>query len=388
MPFGLQRVRPAKTENAFSFSISRRKWARSIGFLTAPLCISFRLQAAVFGCYRQTSGFSLHQNLRHGTRVERTRVMPAGIAVDATPATRLPPRHPHSPPSYREVGDLIGVNDGKGGNSKVGPRSPEQRHRGAGPSGSGRGSSSIRDAGDLSEDDDVGVDPRTPTNRAAPPSYEDALLSSRRVPPKSPPRPGHEHEGEKKKTNDTASSTVPFAAHPAPLPPRIGSQTVADRRSHPPNHSQREQSTMRSGFRSPRACQRGECERAIAAPREIDLRASDRRDPRRAPHRPLTPPSIPPSRSPQIRGDPRDLPRRASQAAHRARGPQGARVTTARPPRLQPRTAQHPRAAQPGAFLTLTNRLTRPFPDFDDDFHRLRRPRRGSPAEKRDAHSP
>ena len=199
MPFGLQRVRPAKTENAFSFSISRRKWARSIGFLTAPLCISFRLQAAVFGCYRQTSGFSLHQNLRHGTRVERTRVMPAGIAVDATPATRLPPRHPHSPPSYREVGDLIGVNDGKGGNSKVGPRSPEQRHRGAGPSGSGRGSSSIRDAGDLSEDDDVGVDPRTPTNRAAPPSYEDALLSSRRVPPKSPPRPGHEHEGEKKK---------------------------------------------------------------------------------------------------------------------------------------------------------------------------------------------
>lgn len=124
--------------------------------------------------------------------------MPAGIAVDATPATRLPPRHPHSPPSYREVGDLIGVNDGKGGNSKVGPRSPEQRHRGAGPSGSGRGTSSIRDAGDLSEDDHAGVDPRTPTNRAAPPSYEDALLSSRRVPPKSPPRPGHEHEGEKK----------------------------------------------------------------------------------------------------------------------------------------------------------------------------------------------
>ena len=121
----------------------------------------------------------------------RGRVMPAGIAVDTTPATRLPPW-------YREVGDLIGVNDGKGGNTKVGPRSPEQRHRG-GPSSSGRGTSSIRDAGDLSEDDDVGVDPRTPTNRAAPPSYEDALLSSRRVPPKSPPRPGHEHEGEKKK---------------------------------------------------------------------------------------------------------------------------------------------------------------------------------------------
>ena len=209
--------------------------------------------------------------------------MPAGIAVDTTPATRLPPRHPHSPPSYREVGDLIGVNDGKGGNSKVGPRSPEQRHRG-GPSGSGRGTSSIRDTGDLSEDDDVGVDPRTPTNRAAPPSYEDALLSSRRVPPKSPPRPGHEHEGEKKKTNDTASSAVPHAAHPAPLPPRIGSQTVADRASHPPNHSQREQSTMRSDSRSPRACQRGECERAIAAPRETDLRASDRRTNRAAPH--------------------------------------------------------------------------------------------------------
>ena len=41
---------------------------------------------------------------------------------------------------------------------------------------------------------------------------------------------------------------------------------------------------MRSGSRSPRACQRGECERAIAAPRESDLRASDRRTNRAAPH--------------------------------------------------------------------------------------------------------
>ena len=63
--------------------------------------------------------------------------MPAGIAVDATPSARLPPRHPHSPPSYREVGDLIGVNDGKSGRDRVGPRLPPDRLRrssGAGPS--------------------------------------------------------------------------------------------------------------------------------------------------------------------------------------------------------------------------------------------------------------
>jgi hypothetical protein len=271
----------------------------------------------------------------------------------------------------------------------VGPRSPEQRHRG-GPSCSGRGTSSIRDAGDLSEDDDVGVDPRTPTNRAAPPSYEDALLSSRRVPPKSPPRPGHEHEGEKKKP--TTPLRPPSLTPHIPRPYRRVSDLKPSLTVVPIHPITRRGSRARCarvpGPREPVK----EVSASVPSPRP---RTRDRPEslgpsdqPRRAPHRPLTPPSIPPSRSPQIRGDPRDLPRRASQAAHRARGPQGARVTTARPPRLQPRTAQHPRAAQPGAFLTLTNRLTRPFPDFDDDFHRLRRPRRGSPAEKRDAHSP
>ena len=64
----------------------------------------------------------------------------------------------------------------------------------------------------------------------------------------------------------------------------------------------------------------------------------------------------------------------------------------ASPPRVHPDCNLGPlnthARPKPGAFLTLTNRLTRPFPPFPDDFHRLRRPRRGSPAEKRDAHSP
>lgn len=53
--------------------------------------------------------------------------------------------------------------------------------------------------------------------------------------------------------------------------------------------------------------------------------ASDRRDSRRLDDRPLTPPHALPS-LPQIRGDPRDLSRGASQAAHGARGLQGARA--------------------------------------------------------------
>lgn len=144
--------------------------------------------------------------------------MPAGIAVDATPSAQLPPRHPHSPPSYREVGDLIGVNDGKSGRDRVGPRSPPDRLRrssGAGPSSRAVGGVDLGS----SEDDRVGAEPKTPTTRRAPPSYEDALLSARRIPPKSPPRPGAEHDGERGPKKNRRARLPRPNARPAPNTP-------------------------------------------------------------------------------------------------------------------------------------------------------------------------
>ena len=277
---------PPKQKNAFSFSISRRKWARSIGFLTAPLCISFRLQAAVFGCYRQTSGFSLHQNLRHGTRVERTRVMPAGIAVDATPATRLPP----TAPALAAV-----VSRGRGSHRSQRRKGREQQGGTAEP---GAEASRCRTIGQRPR---VVFHPRRRrfergrSRRSRPEDPDEprraAQLRGRAAQlakgtAEEPPRaPGHEHEGEKKKP--TTPLRPPSLSPHIPRPYRRVSDlkpslTVA---SHPPNHSQREQSTMRSDSRSPRACQRGECERAIAAPpNSRSTRASDRRTNRAAPH--------------------------------------------------------------------------------------------------------
>lgn len=166
--------------------------------------------------------------------------MPAGIAVDATPSARLPPRHPHSPPSYREVGDLIGVNDGKSGRDRVGPRSPPDRLRrssGAGPSSRAVGGVDLGS----SEDDRFGAEPKTPTTRRAPPSYEDALLSARRIPPKSPPRPGAEHDGErgpKKKPTRAPppSQRASRAEHPMtlPSPPRATRRGSGARRAWVP----------------------------------------------------------------------------------------------------------------------------------------------------------
>ena len=85
-----------------------------------------------------------------------------------------------------------------------------------------------------------GPSPR-PRRRAARRSYEDALLSARRIPPKSPPRPGAEHDGErgpKKKPTRAPppSQRASRAEHPMtlPSPPRATRRGSGARRARVP----------------------------------------------------------------------------------------------------------------------------------------------------------
>lgn len=314
--------------------------------------------------------------------------MPAGIAVDATPSARLPPRYPHSPPSHREVGDLIGVNDGKSGHDRVGPRSPPDRLRrssGAGPSSRAVGGVDLGS----SEDDRVGAEPKTPTTRRAPPSYEDALLSARRIPPKSPPRPGAEHDGERgPKKNDQPRAPPPShrasRAEPPmtlPSPPRAIRRGSGARRARVPGPREPVEEVS-DGEPLPSPSTR-------APPSKKNGHAADRRDPAvstTVPSRRPTP--YPPSR--------RYEEIRVTYPAARARQLTALEAYKVRardtPTRVRypisPRTAQHPQKPRAGVSpmhrsLT-TARLTAPLnpPPTRDPSTRPRRPRRGSPAER------
>ena len=140
-----------------------------------------------------------------------------------------------------------------------------------------------------SEDDRVGAEPKTPTTRRAPPSYEDALLSARRIPPKSPPRPGAEHDGER-------GPKKPTRAHqPRPIA-RVPRRTPVDPSIPSSRHSQRERSTTRSGSRSPRACRRGERRRNTSIPSTRAPRLKNGR---------LGPSRLAPSRRPSPHAAPR-----------------------------------------------------------------------------------
>ena len=95
--------------------------------------------------------------------------MPAPSDQETFAAVEVP-RHPHSPPSYREVHLLTAVHDRKLGNN---PRSPVRDATLADDARS--------DAGSL-----VVEMPFTP-ERGAPPSYEDAMMSP--VPSEAPQTP-------------------------------------------------------------------------------------------------------------------------------------------------------------------------------------------------------
>ena len=93
--------------------------------------------------------------------------MPAPSDQESFAAVEMP-RHPHSPPSYREVHLLTAVHD-----SKLGPRSPV------------RDATLANDARSDAESMVVEM-PFTP-ERNAPPSYEDAMMSP--VPTEAPQTP-------------------------------------------------------------------------------------------------------------------------------------------------------------------------------------------------------
>ena len=184
-------------------------------------------------------------------------------------------------------------------------------------------------------------------------------------------------------------------ARASPVPTRVPRRTPHDPSFPSSRHSQRERSTTRSGSRSPRACRRGERRRTTSSP---STRAPSSKwtrprtvatHPRRLDDRPLTPPHAVPF-LPQIRGDPRDLSRGASQAAHGARGLQGARARYPDPRPISdlPSDRSTPTKAAGGRFTDAsqfddgaTDRSPQP-PLTRDPSTRPRRPRRGSPAER------
>ena len=278
--------------------------------------------------------------------------MPAPSESGRGRPAEMAPRHPNSPPSTREVRMLTALEDKAA--TEHAPRSPD------------------RDVGSDDDESLYSVDshgarigPYTP-ERGAPPSYEHVMLSPMPTePPSTPPRLEHHcsYSGEGERGNrvltlflvrlhpfldarDASARPLPRLADPKspPLTPEMFPP--------PPPRPQAAPSTTRWASPSPTGSPRGACLSATR-PASSDETTRFRRFAARATRshstvvrvnkprirhfsvvserpRLVGPPSrrrpdpSSPSRDSQIRGDPRHVPRRAREAAHRARGVQGA----------------------------------------------------------------